>query len=65
MAHVERMRDRELEHAVAEELEALVRAALRSLAHEVCVKTGSASSGGSPSISCARSESAATGATVT
>src|SRR5438105_3868712 len=27
----------------------------RSLAHDVCVKTGSASSGGSPSISCARS----------
>ena len=37
--------------------------ALRSLAQDVCVKTGSASSGGSAAISCARSGAAATGAT--
>ena len=62
VARVERVRDRELEHAVAEELEPLVRLALRSTAQDEWVKTVSASSGGSASISFARSESAATGA---
>ena len=54
MPRVERRRDRELEHAVAEELEALVRRRRGSSVHEACVKTTSASAGGRPSISCAR-----------
>ena len=43
--------DRELEHAVAEELEPLVRRPARSSAHEACVKTCSSRCGGSSAIS--------------
>ena len=55
MPRVERRGDSELEHAVAEELETLVRRPRGRSVHEACVKTISASAGGRPSISCARS----------